>query len=384
MEQIVRTIMQLIGSEVFSNKLSLPDEICFTDKLLIEILILSRNHNVAQIVASALLNNGVIENSPQKGLFLNEIYTAVCSQEKMDETYREICSVLEGKKIEFIPLKGAFVRAMYPENWMRMSGDIDILVKEENRESAINAIMNIGRYELKKESAYDVSFISPNGTLLELHYKLLSDKKYAKKLPDIWNSAKPDSGCECKYKLDDEVFCYYHILHMAKHFANGGCGIRAFIDLQLIEKEYNLDSVQLEKLLQKSGLSLFAHYARKLCSVWFDGQKHDETTLQMQKYILDGGAFGNEKTKIISRQQRKGGKHRYFLSKVFVPYSSLKYVYPALKKYPFLFPVYEVKRWLSFLFGERKKFRKNHAAQFDSVLSKQPEDYSLFEDLGLK
>ena len=74
MRQAVQIIMQLIGSEVFGSKLSLPDESCFADKSLVEMLILSRNHNVAQLVASALLKSGVIENSPQKGLYLNEIY----------------------------------------------------------------------------------------------------------------------------------------------------------------------------------------------------------------------------------------------------------------------------------------------------------------------
>ncbi|MBQ3604038.1 MAG: nucleotidyltransferase family protein [Clostridia bacterium] len=384
MEQAVQIIMQLIGSEVFGNKLSLPDEGCFTDKLLIEMLIISRNHNIAQLVASALLKSGIIENSPQKGLYLNEIYSAVYSQEKMSETCREIYALLEREKIPYIPLKGAVVRGLYPEPWMRVSGDIDILVKEKDKQAATNAILESGGYELKKESAYDVAFVSPNGTLLELHYRLFSDKKSVKRIPDVWASAECDGDSEYRYKLNDGIFCYYHILHMAKHLKNGGCGIRSFIDLRLIEQTYNLDSDEVEKLLKKSGLSVFAYCARRLCAVWFDGQKHDEQTLQLEKYILDGGVFGTEKTKIISQQQRTGGKRQYYLSKIFVPYRSLKYLYPALEKYPFLFPFYEVHRWFSFLFGKRKKFRKNYAALFDRVLSEQPEDYSLFEGLGLK
>ncbi|MBR6618834.1 MAG: nucleotidyltransferase family protein [Clostridia bacterium] len=384
MEQAVQIIMQLIGSEVFGNKLSLPDEGCFTDKLLIEMLIISRNHNIAQLVASALLKSGIIENSPQKGLFLNEIYSAVYSQEKMSETCREIYALLEREKIPYIPLKGAVVRGLYPEPWMRVSGDIDILVKEKDKQAATNAILESGGYELKKESAYDVAFVSPNGTLLELHYRLFSDKKSVKGIPDVWASAECDGDSEYRYKLSDGFFCYYHILHMAKHLKNGGCGIRSFIDLRLIEQTYSLDSDEVEKLLKKSGLSVFAYYARRLCAVWFDGQKHDEQTLQLEKYILDGGVFGTEKTKIISQQQRTGGKRQYYLSKIFVPYRSLKYLYPALEKYPFLFPFYEVHRWFSFLFGKRKKFRKNYAALFDRVLSEQPDDYSLFEGLGLK
>ncbi|MBR6634311.1 MAG: nucleotidyltransferase family protein, partial [Clostridia bacterium] len=178
MEQMVQIIMQLIGSEVFGNKFSASDEICFTDKLLIEMLILSRNHNVAQIVASALLNSGVIENSPQKGLYLNEIYSAVYSQEKMSETCREIYAMFDSEKIPYIPLKGAVIRDLYPQPWMRVSGDTDILVKEKDRQSAINTVLNTGGYELKKESAYDASFVSADGTLIELHHKLFADKTF--------------------------------------------------------------------------------------------------------------------------------------------------------------------------------------------------------------
>lgn len=384
MEQTVQIIMRLIGSEVFGNKFSVSDEICFTDKLLIEMLILSRNHNIAQLVAAGLLNSGIIENSPQKGLYLNEIYSAVYSQEKMSETFREIYAAFDREKIVYIPLKGAVVRDLYPEPWMRVSGDVDILVKKKDRQSAISTILKLDGYELKKESTYDVSFVSPNGTLVELHHKLFANKKLAKKMPDIWATAKPDGDSGFRYRLDDDIFCYYHFLHMAKHFENGGCGIRPFIDLRLIEQSYNLNSKKFENLLEKNGLAVFSCYIRRLCAVWFDGYEHDEKTLQMEKYILDGGIFGTEKTKIISQQQRTGGKRQYFLSKIFVPYSSLRYLYPALKKYPFLFPFYEVHRWFSFLLGKRKKFRKKYAAQFDSVLSKQPENYSLFKDLGLK
>ncbi len=384
MRQAVQIIMQLIGSEVFGSKLSLPDGSCFADKLLVEMLIISRNHNVAQLVASALLKSGVIENSPQKGLYLNEIYSAVYSQEKMSETCREIYAAFDSEKIPYIPLKGAVVRGLYPEPWMRVSGDVDILVKEKDRQSAINAIMKCGGYKQKKAGAYDVSFVSPNGTLIELHHKLFADKKRARKVSDVWVTAKSDGLSGYRFKMNDDAFCHYHILHMAKHFENGGCGIRSFVDLRLIEQAYNLDSDEVEKLLKKSGLSAFSHYARRLCAIWFDGQEHDEITLQMEKYILDGGVFGTEKTKIISQQQRTGGKRQYFLSKIFVPYRSLKYLYPALEKYPFLFPFYEVHRWFSFLFGNRKKFRKNYAKLFDRVLGEQPENYSLFENLGLK
>lgn len=388
MEQITRILMQLIKSEVLKQELCLSCEMPLSAKSLVELLVLSHKHNVSNLAASALLNNGLLEGFPQKGQFLNEFYRAVYEQEKISATFDEVCRIFEENHIPFIPLKGAVIRNFYPQPWMRTSCDIDILVKEENLKAAVNAFESIEGYSVKNESNHDMALVSPNGTLLEFHYKLIGNKKsplYSELLTNVWDSAEQVNGSGFKYKLSDEVFYYYHILHMAKHFRLGGCGLRPFVDLVLIEKELNVDVSKLNKTLKKGKLFVFAENVRKLSRVWFFDEKHDETTLQMEKFIIEGGTFGSAKTRTASANQRSGGKLQYMLSRVFVPYRYLKRDYPILEKFPILTPWYEICRICSLLIGKKKGFRERYIRHLDKDAETQLAfDQNLFKKLGLK
>jgi hypothetical protein len=44
------------------------------------------------------------------------------------------------------------------------------------------------------------------------------------------------------------------------------------------------------------------------------------------------------------------GKLRYLLSRVFLPYATLKFYYPVLQKHPWLMPVCQVRRWGRIIF----------------------------------
>lgn len=386
MERITETMIQLISSEVCGNALSLSADAPFTEKFLIDLLILSRKHNVAHIVASALMNNGFLDNGPQKGLFMNEIYTAVYSQEKMNESFADTCSALEKSKIPYIPLKGAVIRGLYPQPWMRTSCDIDILVKENDLKRAIKALVECG-FTVKGGSKHDIVLSAGNGTVLELHYKLINNKRsplYSKILKSVWKTAQPSGEGECSYKLSDEVFYYYHILHMAKHFRIGGCGIRPFIDLWLMNKDGKYSTEKVRDTLIKGKLLSFAEKSEKLSRIWFADEDHDEITLQMQAFIVEGGSFGSEKTRLMTDKQRAGGRLGYILSRIFVPYSYLKRDYPILKKYPILTPWYEFCRLFSLLFGDKKEFRKSRINNMNSVAANHKENINhLFESVGL-
>ena len=59
---------------------------------------------------------------------------------------------------------------------------------------------------------------------------------------------------------------------------------------------------------------------------------------------------------IIKSETRKGGRVKYFLGRVFAPYSLLVRYYPVLKKHPYLLPIFEVKRWFDAMRRDKKKY----------------------------
>ena len=387
MEQVAEFMTQLLRSEIAEEELCCETKITLTDNFLVDLLVLARKHQVAHIVASALSNNGYLENSPQQSQFLNEIYTAVYAQEKMNEVFKEVTSAFEKHEIPYIPLKGAVIRDLYPQSWMRTSCDIDILVNEKDIVRAEKVIMSLEGYNKTGDSKHDVVFRSENGIVLELHYKLLGNKKsplYIKELSKVWETAKPDPENKYRFNLDDDIFYYYHIMHMAKHFRIGGCGIRPFIDLWFIEQT-NCDFSGAKRLLQKGNIDIFAENAVKLSKVWLSGEEHSDMTAEMQDFIIEAGAFGSHKTRLISNSQRSGGKIRFVLSRVFVPYNYLKRDYPILEKYPFLTPWCEICRMFSFLFGKKKNFKDRYIENLNNEAETSTDDWgTLFRNLGLK
>jgi hypothetical protein len=184
--------------------------------------------------------------------------------------------------------------------------------------------------------------------------------------------------------MPDDLFYFYHIAHMAKHFENGGCGIRPFIDLWILDRIDSADNTKRDRLLQEGKLLTFANVARKLSRVWFDDEEHDAVIQQMEEYILRGGIYGNSTNRIMVHQQKKGGRFKYALSKIFIPYDVIKFHYSILQKHRWLTPIMEVRRWFKLIFcGHLKRTAKelkyNSSVSNDDAANTQ----RFLRDIGL-
>ena len=160
---------------------------------------------------------------------------AVYRLEKLNYELTKLCGALEQAEIPFIPLKGSVLRQYYPEPWMRTSCDIDVLVHEENLKRTISYLTEHLGYSYESQSSHDVSLFSKNGNRIELHYDILGDNvidSVETVLKTIWDVVEKSDNKRYQYKLPDEMFYFYHIAHMAKHFVStGSCGIRPFLDI---------------------------------------------------------------------------------------------------------------------------------------------------------
>ena len=66
----------------------------------------------------------------------------------------------------------------------------------------------------------------------------------------------------------------------------------------------------------------------------------------MESYILGAAIYGDVENRVAILKRKQGGRFRYIMGRIFLPYGKLKKIYPRLKKYPILLPYYEIKRWL--------------------------------------
>ena len=74
-------------------------------------------------------------------------------------------------------------------------------------------------------------------------------------LKNVWQSAFLQKKKEHCYEMTDEMFYFYHIAHMAKHFEEGGCGIRPFIDLWTLDNIKDVDHDKRDELLSQGNLN---------------------------------------------------------------------------------------------------------------------------------
>lgn len=387
MENLTETIVKLIGSEVCGNALSLPQDAVFSDDFLLELYNTSKAHDIVHIVGSALINNKLIEGRTAENIFRESAVFTAFRYENQRYVLDKVCEVLENAEIPYIPLKGAVIKALYPEPWMRTGCDIDILVHEHEAEKAAKAIAESLGYKVKGKGKHDIQILSAENIYIELHFSLIEEDcspAMAKVLKKAWEHSVLSVNDSCRYEFDDAMFYFYHIAHMAKHFIGGGCGIRPFLDLWLMKNSKNYYTAATKALLKKGRLTEFAETAEKLCDVWFSGEEHDEITAVMQEYIMNGGCFGSKETKMLSSQQRSGGRLKYILSRIFIPYDDLKGQYPIIKKYRFLTPFCEICRLFSLLSGKKRKFRKNYLVDIKNIEEEQLDNIRLlFERVGL-
>ena len=321
---------------------------------------LSDKHDLSHIIGKAIGDCKISVGSDIRGLFSASELNAFLRCEKIKFTQAELYRMLEDEHIPYIPLKGAVIRKFYPDEWLRTSCDIDVFIKREDISRTCEMIEASLGWKKYSDGTHDVSFFSNAGIHVELHYSLIEDDATtegivlhnwnAEVLSCVRENAEPDKGSCCRFRLNDEFAYFYHIAHMAKHFESGGCGIRPFIDLWIMDNRLVYDIDKRNKMLKDGKLLTFADACRKLADVWFSGADHSDVTKGIESFVVSGGVYGNIDNKVAVQQAYRGGKLRYAATRIFLPYDALKLHYPILKKHRYLMPFYQFKRWIKILF----------------------------------
>ena len=255
---------------------------------------ISKMHDLAHLVGDALEKNGLLgENTEIKSKFLREKSIAISRYEQRRYEYDKIIKVLEKAKIPFIPLKGAIIQDLYPEAWMRTSCDIDILVKEDNLNLAIETLKSELKYTCDSIGGHDAQMVAPSGVHLELHYTLLPGEANSTQkdfFERVWEFDEKSEGFN--RRMSSEHFYGYFLMHMANHLKVGGCGVRPFLDFYLMLEKGKFDLTKQEKTLQALGLFAFTKAVKSLAEVWFLGKDATELDKEFERYVLSGGVYG--------------------------------------------------------------------------------------------
>ena len=376
-----RILFLLLRSAICGAYLEKEDRALLTSENLDHLYAIAKEHDVEHLLVLGLEKNGFKGSDVLK----KSIFRAVYRAEQRERDLLNVSKALSDAEIPFMPLKGAILCGYYPENWMRTSCDIDVLVHAQDLARAIDALAAMG-YKETERTTHDVSLFSPEGNHVELHFDLVEEGRAndaIRILKSVWDHAVPKDDGYC-YVMSDAFFTFYHIVHMAKHFETGGCGIRPFLDLYILDGRGGADANASNELLDRAGLLPFAKAARALSHVWLGDRAHDEQTRLLEAFVLQGGVYGTTDNRVLIQQKKRGGRLGYIRSRLFLPYDKLKRYYPVLEKHRWLTPVMQIRRWFMLLNPRvarmaRSELRANK--RLDEARADQMQ--ALLKDLGL-
>ncbi len=359
-KETIRLTAKLIANVVCKGEILCENERAFFSENIKEIYLYSKSNDLSHLIAEAAFSQKLIDSQSEYfEKFKKMQLMAFVRNSRLQKELEDICRVLNEAKIFHIPLKGSVLCNYYPESWMRTTADLDVLVKREDLERAIYSLEKNLQYSQKGGYLHDVFLNTPTGLHFELHFELddINKNDFSAKLRKrVWEYVEPISKGEYTCRMSEEYFYFYQIYHAAKHLLNGGCGMRSVLDVWVLQNLVPHDKEKRRELIDMSGLTLFEKHIIELSKGWFDGVCiQDETVGWLENFIFTGGVFGNQTNHMIMHQRRKGGRFKYILTRIFLPYDQIKFYYPILKKHKWLTPFLQPVRWFNIIFGGRVK-----------------------------
>lgn len=385
MATLSNIITSLLRFEV--GQVPLPDHMnrSFSESQRAKLFSFSHKYDIAHLVGDALMRSDLIARDDKE--FTNAVNVAQYRAVSMEVALEEITAVLEAQQIPYIPMKGSVLRKYYPAPWMRIGCDVDVLIHKEDLERAKRALCRDAAFTFDGTAQRDISLHSQTGVSLELHFdfgeKSVSEET-AVVFSRVWELARPVSDKGYEYEMLPEMFYFHQIAHIAKHLRVGGCGMRPFLDLWVMNRSGKWDVEQCNHLLREGGLLPLAEAVRQLSSVWFEEAEHTEVTRRLEAYVLSGGLYAGLKNRMALKRETYGGQKRYLRSRIVLPYKDLKEQYPTLHS-KWLAPAYQLWRWCTIVCsGRGKNLSREIKMNAKMSLEEQREIVGLFEDLGLK
>lgn len=268
------------------------------------------------------------------------------------QEFASICATFEEKGIEYMPVKGFAVSELYPKEDMRYMGDIDILIKD-NRDKATEILLEKG-YTLKKDRVdYDQPLTKMPFMVVELHNNLFPKySPYRSFFDNIFSKCKKNGY---RYNMSGEDFYIYETVHLYKHYAGSGSGIRSIMDFYFINKKLKpkFNEIIINEKLKLLELDGFSELAADLADKWFERNDFQNFSDE-ELYILSSGTYGTIEHMIKNRRE-KNSRLGYYFSRLFPSKSIMFERYPTLNKRPFLLPLYYIYRPLNGIVFKNKK-----------------------------
>ncbi len=244
------------------------------------------------------------------------ILKALAAGVQIEYAYTSLAELLKANGIRYCFIKGCASAYYYNSPTNRKMGDVDVLINNDDLVRATKLLKNSGYLEKKRKqkSLIHKSF-EKDRISVELHTSVsyLSEKSVDIKgfTKGIVATARP-----CKLSQGEVLIpnAFYHgiiiLLHMYRHFVNGGFGLRHLYDWAVFvnSEEYDAVADDLEKVARNFGVCKFMQTASAV-SVNYLGVTNKKSFAEIDKklceaffeYVVKSGNFGRKKDGKVSK-----------------------------------------------------------------------------------
>lgn len=299
--------------------------------------------------------------------------------EQFEKLKNYIKKLFDDAEIDHIFLKGSELRYLFPDKTLRLSGDIDILVRKKDYKKA-KSILESNSFVFEDECEHHAGY-KIKGIEIELHRKLLPHTdNFAAYFEDVFDHVEKDNNHT--YKIENEYnFCYI-LAHYIKHLYKGA-GLRELCDVYVMLEKLDLNLDKINPFLHKYNLDKFFNTLLNQLNILFDYNKipfeKNESAYKLIDFSLDSGIHGNGEKgdQLINAQRNAAGnnKFKFLLSRLFIPVKSLFDLYPWTKSI-ILIPFGYVARFFHLILNRRKQLKH-------IMKSEKYESNTLFDEVGL-
>lgn len=320
-----------------------------------KLLQLSELHNILPLVGPLFLE--ARPDYPETQKLRQYIRTHVVRQIMALDALCRVTAAFEKQQVQYLVIKGAACRALYPRPEHRPSTDEDILVAPEDLEHAAEVFASLGYTRGQEEPEAQVHHFTNPMLHVELHQTLIRRQGLNKMLMERLKEPLffAVEGRKLRTLPHQEHFLFL-AEHFYKHFIHGGVGIRQVADMVLMAQQPGICWEETWAQLEEMELEIL------ICGVLEIGIAHlglreDAVEIPMEirkrspgpelllEDILDAGAFGGSTmerrhSSSVTVQAVQGETGQTSLLKTLFPGAKqLSGRYSYLKRKPWLLPV---------------------------------------------
>lgn len=164
-------IVQLLQSHMGKKIVTFPQQVDW--KAVYE---LALKHNIAGMLY--IVVRKFSENQKPEGIVLKKLqthfYGVISHSVEQDNEMNQVLEKLRQNKIVHVLMKGYVLKQCYPVPELRTMGDIDFLIKEEDRYQTHEVLLNLG-FICTLEKGFVWCYQKGN-TILEVHSRIIAQK----------------------------------------------------------------------------------------------------------------------------------------------------------------------------------------------------------------